>query len=222
VSWRREVLAVLRKEATSELRSRSGLVTTGLFSLLTVISISMAAFGRSLSGNLAAGLIWVALAFASVVALPRTFLVEAEQGTDDFLHLTARPHAVFWGKLLYNLGLMLLTGAVLSFLFVGFTGLRVEVPWLFVLSLFGGCASLAGAVTLCGALVAQAANRAALAGVVSLPILLPLVFLGVSGMRVALGEGIYEGGVKAGIGIVAYAAATIAMGPHLYAAIWKK
>jgi heme exporter protein B len=222
MSWRREILAILRKEALSELRNPSGLVTTGLFSLLTVIAISLAAFGRTLSGSLAAGLIWVALIFAAIVALPRTFLMEEEQGTSDLLMLTARAHSVFWGKLLYNLALMLVTGAVLSFLFVGFTGVKVTVPWIYVVSLIGSCGALAGTVTLYGALVAQATNRAALAGAVSIPPLLPLLFMGVSGMRVALGEGTYEGGANAALGLVGYAAATIAIGPYLFAAVWKK
>ena len=36
-NWKREVGAIFRKEMTSELRSKSGLMTAGLFGLVTVV-----------------------------------------------------------------------------------------------------------------------------------------------------------------------------------------
>jgi heme exporter protein B len=203
--WSREIKAIFRKEFESEIRTRSGLATVALFSLAAVVAIAFAAFNVRLSGSLASGLLWVTLLFTAAVALPRAFVVEEEQGTGDLLRLIARPEAVFWGKALYNLGLMLVTGAVLSILFFTLVGMGVENLGLYAICLVGSCASLAGAVTLCGALVAQAAGRGALAGAIAIPLLLPLVALGVAGMRVALGEGMLRGGQD----------------PALFAAVWK-
>jgi heme exporter protein B len=219
--WIVEILAVLDKELRTELRARAGLMTAMLFSVSTVVAIAFATFGHRLSGSVGAGLLWVSLLFASLVALPRTFLAEEEQGTANLLRLMARPHAVFWGKAVFNLLQMLLTSAFLAVLFVLLAQVEVARPWLLVGGLAASSAALAGVVTLSGALVAQAVNRGALVGAVALPLLVPLVALGVAALRVALGEGLYSGGINALIGLVGYAVASFAIGPYLFAAIWK-
>ena len=217
--------AILRKELRSELRQRSGLVTTLLFGIFTVVTISFATFDLAISPQLGAGLLGVALLFAAIVALPRVVLVEEEQGTGDLLRLLAKPEDVYWGKALYNLAFMIATALVITFLFLGFTHVPVAKPWLLMICTFGSCASYAGTVTLCGALVAQASNRTALAGVLAVPLLLPLSFLAVSGMRVALdvAGGFNVGkGVIAGVGLLCYGAATLLIGPYLFSAVWKR
>jgi heme exporter protein B len=173
------------------------------------------------SGTVSASMLWVALLFSAASTLPRSFLAEEEHGTADLLRLTARPHAVFWGKSIFNALQTVVTGGLLSFLYLGFTNTPVNIPWLFVVSLIAGCLSLASAVTLCGAIAAQAANRAVLSAAVAVPLLLPLVALGVSGMRVSLGDGFFEGGRSAALGLVGYAVATMTTGPWIFAAVWK-
>lgn len=221
----RRIRAVLRKELKSEMRAKNGLVTTILFSIFTVVTIAMATYDQPLSPQIASGLLSVALLFAAIVALPRTMLLEEEQGTGDLLRLVAEPQDVFWGKAIYNLGLMLTTGLVLSVLFLGFTGTPLAIPWLYCLCLLGSCCAFTGAVTLCGALVAQASNRTALVGVLSVPLLLPLTFLAVSGLRVAFdmkGGFNVMNGVIAGVGLVCYGFASLAGGPYLFSAVWKR
>ncbi|CAN5525742.1 heme exporter protein CcmB [soil metagenome] len=220
-NWKTEVLAIFRKELTNELRAKSGLTTAGLFGVVTVFTIGFASINSHLNGDIAAGLIWVAILFSAVIALPRTFILEEEQGTADLLRLVARPHAVYWGKALFNLVQITVMASVLSFLYFGFADLTVKVPWLYAMSLFGGCAALSGAVTLTGAIVARAANRAALAGAVAVPSLLPIMAMGVSGMRVAFGVGFESGGQLWTMGLIGYAALTLSLGPWLFAAIWK-
>lgn len=220
-SWPAEILAIFTKEVRTELRSRSGLMTAGLFSIVSVVAIAFASFGLALEGSLGAGLLWVALLFSSVVGLPRTFTIEEEQGTGDLLRMWARPHSVFWGKALYNLAQAVVAALVLSVLFLVLTNLTIAHPWLYLGSLFAGCCALAASVTLCGALVAQASNRAILAGAISVPMMLPLIALGIGSLKVALGSGTPESGVQAAIGLSMYAAAGFAIGPHLFAAVWR-
>lgn len=203
------------------MRSMSGLITAFLFSVVTVYAISFASLNVKLKPTVIAGMLWVALLFSAAASLPRTFVAEEEQGTADLLRLVARPHAVFWGKALFNIFQSLVTSFVLSFLYLGFMSATVVIPWLFTVSLVAGCLSLAGAVTLCGAIASQASNRSMLAAAIAVPMLLPLVALGVSGMRVSLGEGGASGGTSSAIGLVGYAVATLATGPYIYAAVWK-
>jgi len=225
--WSREVGAVFRKEARTELRSKSGLVTSALFSSVTVISIAFALFNRNVNAkgsgmpDVCAALVWLVILFSSLLSLPRTFVTEEEQGTADILRLTARPHAVYWGKVLFNIAQVMVTALFVSVLFIGMTGIRVHIPWLYGVGLIGGSSAIAAAVTLCGAIAAPAANRTALAAAVAVPLLLPLVAIGVSVMRVAFGAGFVEGGVQAAVGIVGFATLMLAIGPWVYAAIWK-
>jgi hypothetical protein len=52
-------------------------------------------------------LLWLILLFAAAAGLPRGFVHEEETHTATALRLAARPSAVFAGKLLYNLTLLL-------------------------------------------------------------------------------------------------------------------
>ncbi len=219
--WKAEIGAVFGKELRSELRSRSGLTTAGLFAVVTVFTLAFASMNTKLDGNIAAGLLWVSMLFSSIVSLPRTFVTEEEQGTGDLLRLWSRPHAVYWGKALFNLAQLFVLALAISFLYLGFTGLELQITWLYWLTLLAGCAALAGAVTLTGAIVARAANRSSLAGAIAVPILLPIMAAGVAGMRASFGTGFAESGAMSALGLVGYAVATLAIGPWLFAAIWK-
>ena len=86
----RRIRAIFLKEVRSEMRTKSGLTTTVLFSLFTVVTISLATFDLQISPQLGAGLLCVALLFAAIVALPRTLIIEEEQGTGDLLRLVAK------------------------------------------------------------------------------------------------------------------------------------
>lgn len=221
-NWQNEISAVFRKEWKTEMRSMSGVVTSLLFSVVTVYAISFASMSQKLHGTVVAGMLWVALLFSSASSLTRIFLIEEEQGTADLLRLVARPHAVFWGKALFNIVQSLITSVILSILYLGFTSTTVTIPWLFAVSLITGCLSLTGAVTLCGAIAAQASNRSMLSAAIAVPLLLPLVALGVSGMRISLGDGSWaSGGMASVVGLIGYAMATLATGPYIFAAVWK-
>lgn len=215
------VRAVFLKELRSELRSKSGLYTAGLFAVVTVVALALAGMGRSLGADLASGIVWVAILFASVVALPRSFVAEEEQGTGDLLRLMAPPHAVFWGKAIFNFGFLAVIGLAVSTIYIGMANVDVPRPDLFALTVVGGCAALSGTVTLCGALVAQAQNRGMLAGAIALPLLVPFVFLGVAAMRLSLGAGVLATGWTSILGVWMYGVAAFALGTAFFESIWK-
>ncbi|MEQ1821301.1 MAG: heme exporter protein CcmB [Fimbriimonadaceae bacterium] len=218
--WTREILAVLEKELKTEQRSRAGFLTSMLSSVLIVISLAYGAFGSKLESQLAAGLFWVALIFAAVAALPRTFLAEEEAGTADLLRLAARPHAIFWGKALFNCLQILVTATILIILFAVMMGLVIKVPLLMVVGLVGGALGLSGTVTFGAALVAQGSNRSMLVGVVCLPLMIPLIMMGISSFRVAFGAGLAPGGWASALGVWLYTAMVFSVAPNLFALVW--
>ena len=216
---------MIRKEWRSELRAKTGFATAGLFALVTVVTTSLAFFNRNVNNEglpqVASSLLWTIVLFASLLSLPRAFVLEEEAGTMDILRLTARPHAVFWGKALFNLAQLLGIATATSLAFIAFTGIHVARPDLFALALLGGTASVAAAVTLSSAIAAQASNRGTLAAAIAVPLLLPILQMGVSAVRVAFGAGLIGGGVTSTIGLIGYAVAAMAVSPYIYAAIWK-
>ncbi len=220
-SWLVESIAVFRKEWLSEMRSRHGLFTSFLFSLLSVVAMSLASFGQKPAPNLAAGMLCVTLLFSAVVSLPRSFLVEDEQGTFDLLRLAAEPTAAYAGKLIYNVVQSLLAVFVLTFLFVILTRVSVPDPFMLTVGVLFTAFALAGGVSLCGALVMGAMNRWLLGSAVALPVLMPQVFLGMGALRSALGGGTAPEGWQCVLGLLGWSVTLIASGPLLAAAAWK-
>lgn len=214
------LFALLKKEFSEEFRSKSGLLTAGMFGLVIVVSLSLAGFGKTISPALASSLVWVGMLFVSAIALPRTVIAEEERQTGDLLRLWTTPQTVFWAKVLFNLLLMATLGAFLAVVYLALVGAVVFHPIQFGSALIGGCAALSGTVTLCGALVAQTSQRGILAGAIALPLLIPLVFLGVAAMQATL----VQSGIPDALtiaGLWCYAIASHAIGPILFEHVWK-
>ncbi|MBS1722892.1 MAG: heme exporter protein CcmB [Armatimonadetes bacterium] len=220
--WIAEISAVFRKEVKSELRNKSATYASFMLNAVTVFTLAFAFFGRKLTSEAATGMLWAALLFAGVGTLTRVFVSEEEQGTADLLRLWSRPHAVYWGKALFAFVLMTATALVVALLFFLLTGIQIAVWQLLCMTLVGASAALAGTVTLVSALIARGKNRGTLAGVVALPLLVPLVALGVSAVRVAVEGGtnsLAPGWSSCG-GVWLYTLLVLATAPYQFAVIW--
>lgn len=176
------MFAVFGKDWRAELRTRYALSTVFLFSLTTlmVVSLSIGPIGGSAEARpLLPVFLWLILLFAASAGLPRTFVHEEESRSADALRLSAQPSAVFAGKCLYNLTLIMALVLVVTPLFVGMLALPIVNARAFVLGLIAGAFGLAVASTLIAAMVAQARARGPLFAVLAFPILLPLLKLAI-------------------------------------------
>ncbi len=217
-----EILAIFLKEWRTELRARNGLFVSFTFSLLSVVAMGFACSIRTPSGSLGAGLFCLTLLFAAVVSLPRTFLSEEDQGTFELLRTLADPGAAFTGKMLFATLLMLLTGALLGVLFPILTGLEVKQLDLYIVAIVVECLALGSAVSLCGALVLGSPNRWVVVGVLALPLLIPQLAMAIGAFRAALGDGFVAAGWQNVAGLGGYALASVASGPSLVGAVWRR
>src|SRR5512137_2143660 len=106
--WLVAAWAVCAKDLRAEFRTRYALSAIGLFAIttLTVISFALGPFG--LGQDLLAALLWVVLFFAAMAGLSRAFVHEEESQTAPALRLAAPAGAVYLGKYLFNLVLLLL------------------------------------------------------------------------------------------------------------------
>ena len=190
----REALAVAAKDLRTDFRTRVALNALGLFALTTLAAVSYTIGPYRIAEAdrhfLLSALLCIVLLFASLAGLDRTFVKEEESHTAALLRLSARPHAVWLGKLLFNIGLSAALMVMLVPLFVVLMGLPVVLPveW-FVAVLAAGGFALAVVSTIVAAIIARAMTRGALFAVLSLPLLLPLVIFAIQGTAgVASGE----------------------------------
>ncbi len=165
---------------------------------------------------LLSALLWVILFFSAMAGLPRTFLKEEEMHTAAALRLTARPSAVFAGKLLFNALLVLLVLVVVLPLF-----LILYVPvvrhWpLFLAFLVTGSLAMAGSATILGAIVARAGGKSYLMLPLAFPVLLPILILGVNGTTDAIGG---TGGNQLPT-LVSYLVAMVTLSAMLFEKVW--
>lgn len=220
-SWSREIIAVFRKEWMSEVRTISGLASTALYALVSVLILNAALFALKPGPILASGLLWTLCVLAGGVTLPRTFLAEEELGTGSLLRMITRPEAAYWGKALFNMVLMLVSTSLIFGLFALNTGIKIAIPEAFLLSAVFGSTAIAGTATLSGALAALSSNRATVAAAISVPLLVFLATLGVAAVSYSLGEPTKAGWSAVG-GLFAYSVLTGAVGPFVYKQLWRR
>ncbi|MBP7569774.1 MAG: CcmB protein [Alphaproteobacteria bacterium ADurb.BinA305] len=175
---------VMRKDLTVEVRSREILYTTAFFAVACVLVFSFALVkeGRPLE-DAAAGILWIAVAFAGTLALGRTFERERHSETLRALMLAPSPRAaIYVGKLLGIVLLLLVVEAAL----VPLIGLLFNVPILarpLLLTglLAAGTVGFAAVGTLFAAMLVRARSRDVLLPVLLYPITIPVVIGGVRG-----------------------------------------
>lgn len=218
--------AVFRKDLRSELRTRYALNAVVLFATSTVVAISLGLGPLLPSRNadlklIQAALFWIALLFAAFTGLARTFVQEEETRTAAALRLAAPPTAVYLGKLLFNLVLLLILGLLTSILFVVLLRVDIENVGLFMAMLLAGSCGLVAATTLIAAIIAQANAKGALFAVLSFPILVPLLFVSVQGTALALEGAAWSDGLAVLQVLIAYTLTVFVVSLFLFKVVWE-
>lgn len=181
-------LAFAAKDARVELRSRATLLPALLIGLLVVV-VGLLAFHDVPQRTLvASGVLWIGLAFAAALSLPRAFGHERDRGTLDLLlTLPAGRGALFLGKLAASLATILLVALVLVPVYLVAQGEPIPPQWpglLLILAL--GAFGLATTGTMMSALAAGARGRETLLPVLLVPLLVPLLLAAVHATQDAL------------------------------------
>ncbi len=180
--WLACAWAVFCKDARVEWRTRYALGAVLLFAVTTLTAVSAAVSGSPVHSEVKAALLWVVLLFAALSGLARAFVREEEAGTAHALRLSAPATAVYGGKWLFNLALMLSVEIVGVPLFLVVLPPQTVDYGLFLGVLILGGVGLTASATFVAALIAQASSgKSALFFVVAFPVLLPLLLLAVQG-----------------------------------------
>ena len=185
----RVALLVLWKDFAIEVRSREILYTTLFFAVACILIFSFAFVteGQPLE-NAAAGILWIAIAFAGTLALGRTFERERHGETLRALLLAPAPRpAIYVGKLLGIVALLavaeLLVVPIVALLF---QAALFERPLFLVALLFAGTVGFASVGTLFAAMLVRARTRDVLLPILLYPITVPVMIAGVRGTSALL------------------------------------
>ena len=151
------------------------------FSILACFLFSFSLDRSLVAGReVAAGLLWLTVLFATLSGAGRTFDAEEEDGA--FRHMLLSPvsrHAVFLGKTAANLVPVALVAALTLFALVLFFGIRDGGSVAAHASiLFPGAVGLAAAGTLFGLMSRHSSLGDSLLPALTFPVLTPLVFFG--------------------------------------------
>jgi heme exporter protein B len=172
----RQVRALLWKELLVEVRARESVVAGTVFALLVLVVFNLAFDLRvDNAAEVAPGVLWVTITFASVLSLGRAFGRERDRRTLDGLLLAPMDRsALYLAKAAANVASMLVVEAVAVPAALALFNLRVDMP-LLLLGLLLGTIGFAGVGTLFAAMAAHTRAREVLLPLLLFPVQVPVI-----------------------------------------------
>ena len=171
-AWWQAVAAVVWKDMVLEMRTKDMVTAVLFFSLLVLVIFNFALSPTpQMVAVVAPGVLWVAFVFGGVLGLTRSFAVERERGNLRALLLApVGRDAIFFGKMLAILLLMLLVELIVFPVFTVMFNLSAALPLMIPVALL----ATLGIATIGTVFSAMAANTRAQ------EVMLPLLFLPVA------------------------------------------
>lgn len=189
----RQFKAILRKDIVMELRTKEMITSMGIYSLLTMVvyQIALSQSGTAFDPrNIAAGLLWLAFIFTSMLGLNRSLVHEKDQGCLEALLLSPIDRPVIFfakatGNFIFLLIVELLTVPVFAFMFLqkgGYGG----AWWMIPLVLTAGSIGIAGVGTLLATMSVNTTGKDFVLAVLMVPLMYPLLLMAVSATSAAV------------------------------------
>ncbi len=192
--WR-DALLVGGKDLRIEIRGRVATMQVAPYAMLVLLLFGFA-FDQdhNLLTQAAPGLFWVAVLLSSLLAVQRSFAIEATDGTRDGLRLSGLdPAGIFVGKVaavvieLVALEVLLGVGVVVLF------GTRLHDPALLIVSALVASVGLAAAGTVYGMIASGVRGRETLLPLLVLPVVAPVLLAATQCWMAALGSSTTDG-----------------------------
>ncbi len=185
-----DALTIAKKDLMVELRTKEILLTMGFFGFLSVLVLAFAfRRGDAPLAPVAAGSLWVAIAFSGTVGLSRAFDREREGDSIRALLLTpiARP-AIYLGKAAGIALFMGITEVVILPAVLLFFSVPIDLERISALAGLTALGTLGYAIvgTLLAASLMRASSRDVLLSVVLFPVIVPVIIAGAMGTNALL------------------------------------
>ncbi len=178
----RKVLAIVGKDIATELRTKEMMSAMLVFSMLVILIFNFAFDLRADNMNtLAPGVLWVAIAFAGMLGLSRSFIVERDKGVLDGLLLAPVDRsAIYFGKMIGNvLFISLVEIIILPVFIILFNQPAGTLPPLVGVVVLGTI-GFAGVGTLFSAMAVHTRAREILLPIMLFPVIVPVLLSAVN------------------------------------------
>lgn len=174
--WR-DALLVAGKDLRVEARSRVATNQVLPFAVLVLVLFAFALGpDRAVLSQAAAGLLWVAVLFSAVLAVQRSFALEAADSARDGLRLSGLdPAGIFLGKAGAVAAQLLVLEVVLAGAVVVLYDARLHVVWLLVATCLAATVGLAAAGTVYAAMAVGLRVRETLLPLLLMPVVAPVL-----------------------------------------------
>ena len=183
------VFTIAWKDILLEVRTRDIVVSVFVFALLVVVvfNFSLNVTARVVD-ELAPGILWVAFAFAGVLAMNRAFSVEKDKGTLEGLLLApVSRDSIYLGKMLGTFLFMVVVEAVVLPVFaavLGFSGFALGLVLAILLATLG----FATVGTLFSAVAVHTRSKEIMLPALFFPVVLPVIIAAVEASSDAIGS----------------------------------
>lgn len=191
--WRK-ALAITRKDALSEMRTREIISSVLVFTLLVILTFNFAFGANQQTMKLVApGILWVTFTFSGVLSLNRSFIAEMEQDCLEGLKVCpVGREAIYVGKALASLIFMLVIEAIALPFFALFFNLPVLSPQIILIT-FLATVGFVSVGILFSALSVNTRAREMVLPILFLPIVVPVVISAVKASELALSGASWSG-----------------------------
>ncbi len=174
--------AIFWKDVRAEFRTKDIITGMLLFALLAVLIFNFA-FELRVENvrQVLPGVLWVAIAFASILGLNRSFVLEQDRGSlEGILLAPVDRSALYFGKMMGNLVFMLAVEVVLLPVMVVLFNVNVFHP-VVLLFVFLGTLGFAIVGTVFAAMAVNTRAREVMLPVLLLPVMVPVLIAAVKG-----------------------------------------
>ncbi|MFC2006026.1 heme exporter protein CcmB [Chloroflexota bacterium] len=181
-----KVIAITWKDILSEMRTKEIIFSVLVFTLLVIVTFNFAFSTNPETIELiAAGMLWVTFAFAGVLSLNRSFILDKEEGClEGLMVCPVSREVIYVGKALASLLFMLIIEAVALPIFAFLFNLVLS-PQLIVITVLTTIGFVAVG-TLFSALSLNTKAREMVLPILFLPVVAPIIICAVEASKLAL------------------------------------
>lgn len=188
------ILTIAWKDILSEFRSRETISSMLIFCLIVVVIFNfMFEPGSSLVKEMVPGILWVAITFAGILGLNRSFIYEVDQGCLLGLLLCPVDHSMLYlGKMIGNFFFMVIMEIIIipmMIILFNLDILNILLPLLLII--FLGTLGFAAVGTLLSAISVNTRAREILLPVLLFPIAIPILLAAVKATSALINQGTF-------------------------------
>ncbi len=182
------IYAIVRKDIIMEIRSKESVNAMLVFALLmTVVFSFIFEPGSQYKREVVGGIFWMSVVFAGTLGLGKSMVSEVQGGNIDAMMLAPIDRsAIFFGKFISNLLLLLFMEAILTPLFAVFYSINIVTSPKVILIMFLASYGYALLGTLFSVISVRTKAREVMLPLLLLPIMIPIILAAIMATNVFL------------------------------------